>query len=101
MRIGARVKDWGLMQHRWALGHKQGRPLPEEKVVVLRKTQLRILFEACNLRLDSGELTLKSRNGPPPSPRRPLRFPALHNAPHVRSHAVTSPKGNAWQFGWL
>jgi hypothetical protein len=52
------------MQHRWALGHKEGWPLPEEKVVALRKTQLRVLFEASDLCLDSGELTLKSRDGP-------------------------------------
>jgi hypothetical protein len=79
------------MQHGWALGHKEGWPLPEEKVVLLRKTQLRILFEACDLRLDSGELTLKSRNRPPRS-QRPFRFLGFHNAPHVRSHAIAPPK---------
>jgi hypothetical protein len=79
------------MQHGWALGHKEGWPLPEEKVVLLRKTQLRILFEACDLRLDSGELTLKSRNRPPRF-QRPFRFLGFHNAPHVRSHAIAPPK---------
>jgi hypothetical protein len=82
------------MQHRWALGHKEGWPLPEEKVVVLRKTQPRIIFEACDLSLDSRELTLKLRNVPPRT-RRPFGFLALHNTPHLRSHAIASPKGNA------
>jgi hypothetical protein len=88
------LRDWSLMQHRWALGHKEGWPLPEEKVVALRKTQLRFLFEASDLCLDSGELTLKSRNVPP-RPRRQFWFLALHNAPHVRSPAIASPRGNA------
>jgi hypothetical protein len=87
------------MQHRWALGHKEGWPLPEEKVVVLRKTQPRIIFEACDLSLDSGELPLKSSNGPPRS-QRPFRFLGFHNAPHVRSHAIALQKGHAWQFSW-
>jgi hypothetical protein len=82
------------MQHYWALGHKEGWPLPEEKVVALRKSQLRVLFEASDLCLDSGELTLKSRNVPP-CPRRQFWFLALHNAPHVRSPAIASPRGDA------
>ena len=88
------MRYWGLMQHYWALGREEGWPLPEEKVVALRKTQLRFLFEACDLRLDSGELTLKSRNVPP-CPRRQFWFLALHNAPHVRSPAIASPRGDA------
>jgi hypothetical protein len=88
------LRDWSLMQHRWALGHKEGWPLPEEKVVALRKTQLRFLFEAYDLSLDSGELTLEPRNVPP-RPRRQFWFLALHNALHVRSPAIASPRGNA------
>jgi hypothetical protein len=85
------LRDRGLMQHYWALGHKEGWPLPEEKVVALRKTQLRFLFEASDLCLDSGELTLKSRDGPSRS-QRPFRFLGFHNAPHVRSPAIAPPK---------
>ena len=75
------------MQYRWALGHKERWPRPEEKVVVLRKAQLAIFIEAGNLRLDSGELTLQSRDGPA-HPWRPFRFRAFHTAPHVRSHPI-------------
>jgi hypothetical protein len=85
------------MQHRWALGHKEGWPLPEEKVVTDRKAQLRIFFEARNLRLHRGELTLKSRKVSPLT-RCLFRLPALHNAPHVRSHAIALPRENAWHL---
>jgi hypothetical protein len=55
---------------------------------------MRFIFEASNLRLDSGELTLKSRNRPA-HPRRPFRFRGFHNAPHVRSHAIAPPRRSA------
>ena len=53
-------------------------------MVALRKTQLRIFFEACDLCLDCCKLTLKSRNASPRTWRR-FRFLAFHNAPHVRT----------------
>jgi hypothetical protein len=87
------------VQHRWALGHKEGWPLPKEKVVVRRKAQLRILFEACDLGFHSGELTLKSREVSLRT-RHPFRLLGFHNAPHVRSHAIAPPEGNARQCGW-
>ena len=85
------------MQHRWALGHKEGRPLPNEKMVVLRKAQVQVVFEACNLRLDRCELTLKSADLPALA-RQQLLFPGFHNAPHVRSHAIALPRENVWHL---
>ena len=55
-------------------------------MVSLGKTQSWILFETCDLGVDSGKLTLKSRKVSPRT-RRPFRLLALHNAPHMRSHA--------------
>jgi hypothetical protein len=48
------MKQW------WARSFKERHPLPEEEMILLRKVQVRILFEACNLLLDGCELTLKS-----------------------------------------
>jgi hypothetical protein len=42
-------------------GRKERRPFPEEKMILLRKAQMLIAFEACNLCLDSFELTLKPK----------------------------------------
>jgi hypothetical protein len=42
-------------------GQKERRPFPEEKMILLRKAQTLIVFEACNLCLDSFELTLKPK----------------------------------------
>lgn len=53
-----------LLQRLWELGHKEHWPLPEEKMVLLGKAQLLIVFKTCDLRLDSCEPTLKSKGTP-------------------------------------
>jgi hypothetical protein len=75
------------MQHRWALSAKERRPLPEEKMILLRKTQVWVLFEACNLRFDCCELTLKSADFPALG-RQQLLFLAWHDALHMHSGAI-------------
>jgi hypothetical protein len=42
-------------------GQKERRPFPKEKMILLRKAQAPIVFEACNLCLDGFELTLKPK----------------------------------------
>jgi hypothetical protein len=100
------LRDWRLMEHLWALSHKKGWPLPDEKMVLLRKAQIPNLFEARNLRLDGCELTLKSANLPALA-RQQLLFLAFHDSPHAqRCHrplklmlsnmlAVTAPRNLA------
>jgi hypothetical protein len=78
------------MQHRWALSAKERRPLPEEKMILLRKSQVLVLFEACNLRLNCCELTLKSADVPAFA-RPQLLFLAFHDAPHMHSNAIALP----------
>jgi hypothetical protein len=85
------------MQHWWSLGHKERWPLPEEKVVTDRKAQVRVVFEARNLRLDSSEPTLKLREVSPFTLCL-FQLPALHAAPHVRSHAIVPSRGGAWHL---
>jgi len=75
------------MQHWWAPSSKEGCPLPEEKMILLRTAQVRVLFEARNLRLDCCELTLKSADLPALA-RQQLLFLAFHDAPHMHSNAI-------------
>ncbi len=65
------------MEHLWALSHQKGRPLPNEKMVLVRKAQILNLFEARDLRLDGCELTLKSADLPALA-RQQLLFLAFH-----------------------
>ena len=90
----------GLMQHLWAPIHKERWASPEEEVVVLCKTQLRIFFKARNLRFDSCELTLKPRNRPSRTWRQ-FWLLAFHKAPHVPNHAKIHPGGKSLAIGWL
>jgi hypothetical protein len=88
------------MQHLWAPIHKERWAFPEEEVVVLRKTQLRIFLQARNLRFDSCELTLKPRNGPSRTWRQ-FWLLAFHKAPHVPNHAKTHPSEKGLAISWL
>jgi hypothetical protein len=87
------------MQDWWALRSKQRCPLPEEKMILLRKAQMPILFETCNLRLDHCELTLKSADVPTLA-RQQLLFLAFHRRSPIHSDAIALPQADAWQYCW-
>jgi hypothetical protein len=85
------------MQRWGALIPKERCPLPEEKMILLRTAQVRVLFEACNLRLDCRELTLKSADLPALA-RQQLLFFAFHDALHMHSNAIALPQANARKY---
>ncbi len=87
------------MQDWWALRSKQRCPLPEEKMILLCKAQVRIPFEACNLRLDRCQLTLKSADVPTLA-RQQLLFLAFHRRSPIHSDAIALPQADAWQYCW-
>jgi hypothetical protein len=85
------------MQDWWAFSSKERGPLPEEKMILLRKAQVPTFFEACNLRLDCCKLTLKSADLPALLARELFLFLVFHRrTPHAKPCHHPSSE-NAWQ----
>lgn len=66
-------------------------------MILLRKTQVRILFNACNLRLVCCELTLRSADVPTLA-RQQLLFLAFHRRTPIHSDAIALLQADAWQY---
>ena len=68
-------------------------------MILLRTAQVRVLFEACNLRLDCCELTLKQVDAPTRA-RQQLLFFAFHRRTPIHSDAIALLQADAWQYCW-
>ncbi len=68
-------------------------------MILFCKTQVRIRFETCNLRLDRCELTLKSADVPTLA-WQPLLFLAFHRRTPHPQRCLALPQADAWQYRW-
>ncbi len=66
-------------------------------MILLCKTQVRICFEACNLRLDPCELTLEQVDAPTLAWQQLLFF-AFHRRTPIHSDAIALLQADAWQY---